>query len=108
MSLSLLSASHQRFLPYSVVSRLLYATTRFDVQAYGEILESHSLPRPLTHHQLITLELIRRGLTNGEIAQQLGTKPGTVAHTIKVLTIRLHVKDRKELIALADTVRTGE
>jgi DNA-binding CsgD family transcriptional regulator len=95
-------------LPYCARSRLAFAAARFDTHAYARILESQALPKPLTQHQLILLELVRRGLSNREIADRLGNSPSTNSNTIKTLKTRFRVKDRSELIEVATALRTEQ
>lgn len=78
------------------------ATAKFDSVAYREIIEAHSLPRPPTARQLLLIEMIRRGLSNREIAEQMGLSPRSVTNHIKKLKNRMQVKTRADLGPLLD------
>jgi DNA-binding NarL/FixJ family response regulator len=56
-------------------------------------------PGPLTARQLEIAELIARGLTNGQIAQELVLTPGTVGNHVAHILRRLGAKNRAQVAA---------
>jgi DNA-binding NarL/FixJ family response regulator len=47
----------------------------------------------LTHHEQKIVALVAQGLTNKEIARQLGSSPFTVRNQVKVIMQKLELKN---------------
>jgi DNA-binding NarL/FixJ family response regulator len=58
--------------------------------------------------ELEVAALIRRGLTNAEIAQRLALTPGTVANHVANVLARLNLRNRAQLAAWAAEHGVGE
>jgi DNA-binding CsgD family transcriptional regulator len=67
----------------------------------GPIGETRSHPAGLTRRQAQVLELIREGLTNGEIADQLCISCKTAEHHVSAILARFDAPTRREAIAAA-------
>lgn len=61
----------------------------------------------LTAREHEIVELVRRGLTNGEIAAVLGNRPNTVRNQVASIFKKLEVASRAELAGLAGASRTS-
>jgi DNA-binding CsgD family transcriptional regulator len=48
----------------------------------------------LTHQEQKIVALVAQGLTNKEIAQQLGSSPFTVRNQVKIIIRKLELKNR--------------
>jgi DNA-binding NarL/FixJ family response regulator len=55
----------------------------------------------ITHRQEQVLQLIGRGLTDGEISRQLGVSNATVRHHFESLCQKFQIERRAQLVALA-------
>lgn len=66
---------------------------------------SKSVPQPLMEalsaRELETLDCLRRGLTNAQIAKALGISEHTVKHHVKAVCDKLDTSDRTEAVARA-------
>ncbi len=58
-------------------------------------------PGPLTERQATVLELLATGLSNKEIARELGIAPATVKAHIAQISALLHARNRTEAVAHA-------
>ena len=64
--------------------------------------QGHAAPlSDLTARELEVLQLLDRRLTNKEIARQLGIEVATVKHHVHNLLEKLHVRRRREAVAIA-------
>jgi DNA-binding CsgD family transcriptional regulator len=77
----------------------------FDRLAYQQVLDSHAVPRPPTGRQLILLELVRRRLSNREIAECMGIAPSSVGNAIQTLKMRVRFDSRAQLAEHAEALR---
>jgi DNA-binding NarL/FixJ family response regulator len=68
-------------------------------------LQSHIAARagkkPLTSREIETLDLLRRGLSNKEIAQALEISESTAKFHVKAILVKLEAADRAEAVAAA-------
>jgi DNA-binding NarL/FixJ family response regulator len=71
----------------------------------AQILADHLLDPPLTARELDVLQLLGGGLSNKEIAQQLGVSVYTVQGHVKSIFTKLKVTDRSEAVITA--IRRG-
>jgi DNA-binding CsgD family transcriptional regulator len=67
----------------------------------GPIGETRSNPAGLTRRQAQVLELVREGLTNGEIADRLCISGKTAEHHVSAIMARFEARTRREAIAAA-------
>lgn len=57
--------------------------------------------KPLTSREIETLDLLRRGFSNKEIAQVLAISENTAKFHVKAILVKLEVTDRAEAVAAA-------
>jgi len=57
--------------------------------------------KPLTSREIETLDLLRRGFTNKEIAKFLNISENTAKFHVKEILSKLEVSDRAEAVAAA-------
>lgn len=57
--------------------------------------------KPMTSREIETLDLLRRGFSNKEIAQMLGISENTAKFHVKAILVKLEVTDRAEAVAAA-------
>lgn len=57
--------------------------------------------KPLTPREIETLDLLRRGFSNKDIAQTLGISENTAKFHVKAILVKLEVTDRAEAVAAA-------
>lgn len=57
--------------------------------------------KPLTPREIETLDLLRRGFSNKDIAQALGISENTAKFHVKAILVKLEVTDRAEAVAAA-------
>jgi len=57
--------------------------------------------KPMTSREIETLDLLRRGLSNKEIAQVLDISENTAKFHVKAILVKLDVTDRAEAVAAA-------
>jgi two-component system nitrate/nitrite response regulator NarL len=60
--------------------------------------------RPLTERERLLIELVRKGLRNRDIAEQMNTTEGTVKAYLHALFDKLGVENRTELAMKADQI----
>ena len=67
----------------------------------GPRKQTKSHPAGLTARQADVLELVAKGMTNADIAEQLFVSPKTVDHHVSALLMKLEVSSRKEAAKVA-------
>jgi len=67
----------------------------------GAICTADRLARSLTDRELEVLTMVARGLSNGEIAQQLTISPATAKTHVAHLLTKLDARDRIQLVIIA-------
>lgn len=67
----------------------------------GTILGADQLARVLTDRELEVLTMVARGLSNGEIAEQLTISPATAKTHVAHLLTKLDARDRIQLVIIA-------
>ncbi len=65
-------------------------------EAPTEAVEDQGLPRTLTAREQDIITLVARGLTNAEVAEELGLSEGTVRNYMTSLMQKLNVRNRVE------------
>jgi DNA-binding CsgD family transcriptional regulator/tetratricopeptide (TPR) repeat protein len=68
----------------------------------GPRKQTRSHPAGLTARQVEVLELVAKGLTNTDIAEQLFISPKTVDHHVSALLMKLEVSSRQEASVVAE------
>jgi DNA-binding NarL/FixJ family response regulator len=77
------------------------AVTQRLIERYGATPPNRSLPADLTAREAEVLELVARGLSNAEIANQLHLATTTVKTHLSSLLAKLQVRDRIQLVITA-------
>jgi DNA-binding CsgD family transcriptional regulator len=67
----------------------------------GAICSADQLARVLTDRELEVLSMVARGLSNGEIAEQLTISPATAKTHVAHLLTKLDSRDRIQLVIIA-------
>jgi DNA-binding NarL/FixJ family response regulator len=67
----------------------------------GPRKQTESHPAGLTARQAEVLELVAKGMTNADIAEELFVSPKTVDHHVSALLMKLDVSSRKEAALVA-------
>ena len=67
----------------------------------GGICTTDQLARLLTDRELEVLAMVARGLSNGEIAEQLTISPATAKTHVANLLTKLDSRDRIQLVIIA-------
>ena len=67
----------------------------------GAICSADTLARVLTDRELEVLTMVARGLSNGEIAEQLTISPATAKTHVAHLLTKLDARDRIQLVIIA-------
>ena len=93
-------ASGQAFIPPSIALRMIQ-----EIDHPSELMYT---PDPLTQRELETLQLIARGLTNQEIADEMFVHERTIAKYVSSILNKLHLANRTQaaLYALREGIST--
>jgi two-component system NarL family response regulator len=70
-------------------------------EALQEYLAARSDKKPLTPREIETLDLLRRGLSNKDIARVLEISENTAKFHVKAILAKLEAADRAEAVAIA-------
>ena len=72
------------------------------VEALMQTLRQHSVPKAeLTHREQEVLALLKQGLSNAQIANQLMVSPATVKFHMRGILMKLKVSSRAEAVTIA-------
>lgn len=92
------AAAGDELIEPSITRRLVEAYADRETSTEGELPE---MMRSLTDRELEVLRLLARGLSNGEIAEELGVAETTVKSHIAHILARLGVRDRVQAVVAA-------
>lgn len=81
--------------------RRVHAGKRYLPPPVSETLNARVPNSSLSRREVDVIQLIAQGLSNFEIAQQLGISEGTVKWHVSVILARLNVRDRTQAVVLA-------
>jgi DNA-binding NarL/FixJ family response regulator len=74
---------------------------RREIEELQPDFESLDQPDPLTRREVEVLRLIAGGYSNREVAQMLGTSPGTIKNHTSTILSKLGVRDRTRAVLKA-------